>query len=737
MQSKRRVRAASLALSAAVFLGIMAPGLATDAPAEPSPEPIHVHQYVEDPAQSIPASCTGDGLSVLICPECGDVQSVVIPPAGHSYLETERVEPAEEQAGYIVYVCEVCGDAVRQSWPEEEPQDPENPEDPEEPADPEEPEPMEETDLPSLSIYIDESFLLDGLLGGTMLAPRDASYSASQYFFEYLDREDIKNYGLMDPQYTGSAITNLTPKEKQSLTNAILGFGGENPTACVLAAQLLHDQYLYLGASDSRYRTVYNLLSASGQWDRACWSRELYNPDGLDAATAEAAFRYVFEEGNAFFPHVLLSLDFPEEPETPEERAGSGPLHLADIRWRENDGREVLWVSLLSHSDYDLTLTEPEAGAVILPACNSRAKILLRERPEELDRDALLEEMCLALYQDAGGQVSCKFDGYTELPGHHEGIDFVKEAGCPVYSLVTGQLVRVSVLGDELSTLAIYDLENDVTVFYLHLDIDPELKVGDMVHKGARLGTEGAHGASGAHTHLEVVPGTAYYAMRSDDEELDNPEPYAYWDQILRGGNKPTEITLSQDREAARAWILSKQAGMTSPFFFDDSILLVPADPDYHGHSVTGLTGQEKNAIILTIYHEMGADLGGSILVAQELRDMYDYYDYLNFGHAGWDQVTWERIICTSYSSSYWEEAGWRTDCADLGYAYLAYQYVFEQGGSAVAHRLLAHASDYIQFDEGAPWWHKTVYYVPIVGDLTYFWYTDLFGDYVNGFRTE
>ena len=163
-------------------------------------------------------------------------------------------------------------------------------------------------------------------------------------------------------------------------------------------------------------------------------------------------------------------------------------------------------------------------------------------------------------------------------------------------------------------------------------------------------------------------------------------------------------------------------------FYFRDSILMTGPETDYHGHSLTGLTELEINAIVCTIGHEMGGDLGGCILVAQELRDAFDFMDYTGIsGEAGW-----EKIIRNSYSPSYWAEAARITDYSRYGYAYLAYQYVFEWGGSAVRHRLLGHAATYIDFSEDTPWWYRTLYYVPVLGDDGYMWCTELYGSYIN-----
>ena len=174
------------------------------------------------------------------------------------------------------------------------------------------------------------------------------------------------------------------------------------------------------------------------------------------------------------------------------------------------------------------------------------------------------------------------------------------------------------------------------------------------------------------------------------------------------------------------------QQGSSGEFYFDSSILMVEPDETYRGHVVNNLTAAEKGAIIAAINGEMGADLGGSMLIAQELRDAYDYFDYLNAGYAYWGEVTWKNIITTSFSPTYWASGSVMTDYSIYRNAYQAFQYVFEQGNSAVPHKLLGHAATYIDFSEGRPWWYRALYYAASIGEPGYVWSTELFGDYVN-----
>ncbi len=75
------------------------------------------HEHVQGEAQienNIDPTCTGNGVYDLVtrCAVCGEVLSsehVTLPPLGHSFSETERVEPSGGQPGYIRYCCTRCG----------------------------------------------------------------------------------------------------------------------------------------------------------------------------------------------------------------------------------------------------------------------------------------------------------------------------------------------------------------------------------------------------------------------------------------------------------------------------------------------------------------------------------------------------------------------------------------------------------------------------------------------------
>ncbi|GHU51760.1 hypothetical protein AGMMS49975_06190 [Clostridia bacterium] len=134
----------------------------------------------------------------------------------------------------------------------------------------------------------------------------------------------------------------------------------------------------------------------------------------------------------------------------------------------------------------------------------------------------------------SSSNITCGFDKYTTTSGRHEGIDFFYGIGKSVYSLIDGQVIRVttgSTGSSGLSTIAIYDASSNKTVIYLHTS--PSVSVGDSVSRGQKIATESWRGvstSSSAHTHIEVVKGYSTAAKKSvDDPILENENPTPYW----------------------------------------------------------------------------------------------------------------------------------------------------------------------------------------------------------------
>ena len=127
-----------------------------------------------------------------------------------------------------------------------------------------------------------------------------------------------------------------------------------------------------------------------------------------------------------------------------------------------------------------------------------------------------------------GEEVNSDF-GYRRAPcsscsSYHEGIDFTRDKGTPVYATLDGMISRIEKAGEY--GLHIY-IEHIATIntkterwesVYAHLDsVEDELMVGNIVEGGTQIGTVGRTGlATGHHLHFE---------LRVEGEKVD-PEHY-------------------------------------------------------------------------------------------------------------------------------------------------------------------------------------------------------------------
>lgn len=135
-----------------------------------------------------------------------------------------------------------------------------------------------------------------------------------------------------------------------------------------------------------------------------------------------------------------------------------------------------------------------------------------------------------AVFNDSSARITCDFDGYVNTKGRHEGIDMVLYHKAPVYSAISGTVIRT---GGDYNTVAIYDSTHDKTVIYLHFN-SIAVSNGRYVSKGSLIGYQGSKGASASHVHLEVRNGRKTSAAKSvNDYTLDNPDPYSYWNSVL------------------------------------------------------------------------------------------------------------------------------------------------------------------------------------------------------------
>lgn len=216
-----------------------------------------------------------------------------------------------------------------------------------------------------------------------------------------------------------------------------------------------------------------------------------------------------------------------------------------------------------------------------------------------------------------------------------------------------------------------------------------------------------------------------YHQCRRRELHLAEPDKSRY---IFGVSRRPlTRRTVDEVRANAQA--ISKSTSMGSgSFAFEDSRMLVSPQANYTGTKVT-VTDQERNAIVYTIYKEMGADDNGSdangcILVAQELRDGYLYWDPSK-AQESWT-MSWQNLITHHYRADYWS-VGVGIDPTESQYAlaYQAYLNVFVRGGSGIRHRIFAHMA--ASQSSVSSYAYRVMYYVPKIGWDTCFWGNTIF----------
>ena len=143
-------------------------------------------------------------------------------------------------------------------------------------------------------------------------------------------------------------------------------------------------------------------------------------------------------------------------------------------------------------------------------------------------------------------------DGKLGFSGIHEGIDFRNKAGCNVYALLGGEVLKSG--KDKDGTVTVYNADYDVAVMYLHVR-KVKVKVGDKIEAGALLGCEGDKGAGGAYTHVEVQRGRMKSPHPYRDAQLESDDPYAVMLVALNvpeSGREPITARKAAEEAAAR-----------------------------------------------------------------------------------------------------------------------------------------------------------------------------------------
>lgn len=273
-------------------------------------------------------------------------------------------------------------------------------------------------------------------------------------------------------------------------------------------------------------------------------------------------------------------------------------------------------------------------------------------------------------------------------------------------------------------------LANTLTIKAVDMSfIDHEydrIELGDSVH---------------VHSNPHLID--SFYKCNSINMPLDNlgqteytlgDEIYGFTDQQLR--TQRTTSSLQIKAKATTEAITSTKRS-SNQFYFSEAKLMIADDPYYKGHPVTNITLEEQKAIVTAIRFEYGADLGGSILVAQEIRDTFDYLNEPMAGH----NVTqsWKHIIDAHHSAygslDYWLYSHTHNvDFSSKEYeiAYKAYQYVFVEGNSAIRRRIFAYMTPNYDMSNGGqlPWWIRCFRYQVGTYPTSIFWTCTLFDTY-------
>lgn len=144
-------------------------------------------------------------------------------------------------------------------------------------------------------------------------------------------------------------------------------------------------------------------------------------------------------------------------------------------------------------------------------------------------------------------------DGREGFSGIHEGIDFINEAGCPLYAILGGTVTRA---GDSNGTVGVYNEVYDVTVLYLHCR-DIQVRRGDVIEAGTQLGVEGDKKSGSPYTHVEIRFGRHTSSNAYRDVVLQSDLPYEVMQRALNvtaSGREPvTSAAITRAEEMRRA----------------------------------------------------------------------------------------------------------------------------------------------------------------------------------------
>ncbi len=110
----------------------------------------------------------------------------------------------------------------------------------------------------------------------------------------------------------------------------------------------------------------------------------------------------------------------------------------------------------------------------------------------------------------------------------HEGVDVHRGSGTSLYSIADGSVIlKTTGSTSVVSKLLVYNETLGVTVQYLHGNWSSAPSSG-FISQSQKIGTEDKRGASGYHTHIQIMDGEETY-IPIENHIIDSLKPYYYF----------------------------------------------------------------------------------------------------------------------------------------------------------------------------------------------------------------
>jgi len=204
------------------------------------------------------------------------------------------------------------------------------------------------------------------------------------------------------------------------------------------------------------------------------------------------------------------------------KRLGEMQAHLLRL---DTLGERLAGLAGIKGTDFQFSETPGRGGARSTTASRDfsvnelsrEVEMLTRKMDDRGDKMSVLESLFTiesarrklipTMLPVVGGSYNSNFgwriDPFTGQHSYHEGIDFAGGMGTPVLAAAGGVVIHAEFSG-QYGNMVEIDHGNDLISRYAHLS-KFNVKVGDMVLRGARIAEMGSTGRStGTHLHFEV-----------------------------------------------------------------------------------------------------------------------------------------------------------------------------------------------------------------------------------------